>query len=276
MKYKLFISDYDGTLGHAPDNNIDEEIFKAIQEFSKKGGKFVVCSGRNIDSLTNILSSVGLQNTGVAVGIQGSIIKDLETGEIIFSKGLDKKIAIDFANRLKKDGHSVIVFLGDYMHYEKVDERISAYIKMHGKINHKGICVESFQKAIEESPCEVSKVLAICKKELVEFYQEEYNKIYKDDNIVINSGGEHLIEGINPDYDKGNAVRFLAKHYGVPLDQVIAVGDSTNDIGLVKGEWHGVAVGDAKQALKEVAKEVTVPYKDKPVLHLLKKYCLED
>ena len=84
MKYKLFISDFDGTLGHAPANTIDEEILTAIKEFSNRGGKFVVCSGRNIDSLTNILSSVGLQNTGVAVGIQGSIIKDLETDKIIF------------------------------------------------------------------------------------------------------------------------------------------------------------------------------------------------
>ena len=170
----------------------------------------------------------------------------------------------------------MLVFLGDIMHYEKLDERITYYIKMHGKISHKGTCVEDFQKAIEESPCEVSKVLAISNKELVEFYQEEYNRIYKDENIVINSGGEYLLEGINPDYDKGSAVRFLAKYYDIPLDQVITVGDSTNDIPLVKGEWHGVAVGDGKQALKDVAKEVTVPYKDKPVLHLLKKYCLED
>ena len=276
MKYKLFISDFDGTLGHSPENTIDQETLTAIKEYSSKGGTFVICSGRNLDSLTNILSSVNMQNTGVLVGIQGSIMKDLQTGELLFCDGLDKKTAIDFTNRLLADGHSVVLFLGDVMHFEQRDERIAYYVKMHGNISHKGNYVDSLEKEIEKSQYPVTKVLGICEKGLEDFFQAKYNEIYKGKNISVNSGGSYLLEGINPKLDKGNAVRFLAKHYNIPLDQVITVGDSTNDIPLVKGEWHGVAVGDAKQALKDVAKEVTVPYKDKPVLHLLKKYCLSD
>ena len=276
MKYKLFISDFDGTLGHAPENTIDQETLTAIKEYSSRGGTFVICSGRNLDSLTNILSSVNMQNTGVLVGIQGSIIKDLQTGEFLFCDGLDKKTAIDFTNRLLADGHSVVLFLGDVMHFEQRDERIAYYVKMHGNISHKGNYVDSLEKEIEKSQYPVTKVLGICEKGLEDFFQAKYNEIYKGKNISVNSGGQYLLEGINPNLDKGNAVRFLAKHYNVSLDQVITVGDSTNDIPLVKGEWYGVAVGDGKQALKDVAKEVTVPYKDKPVLHLLKKYCLDD
>ena len=276
MKYKLFISDFDGTLGHSPENTIDQETLTAIKEYSSKGGTFVICSGRNLDSLTNILSSVNMQNTGVLVGIQGSIMKDLQTGELLFCDGLDKKTAIDFTNRLLADGHSVVLFLGDVMHFEQRDERIAYYVKMHGNISHKGNYVDSLEKEIEKSQYPVTKVLGICEKGLEDFFQAKYNEIYKGKNISVNSGGSYLLEGINPKLDKGNAVRFLANHYNVRLDQVITVGDSTNDIPLVKGEWHGVAVGDAKQALKDVAKEVTVPYKDKPVLHLLKKYCLSD
>ena len=36
MKYKLFISDYDGTLGVAPANTIDEETLFAINKFIEK------------------------------------------------------------------------------------------------------------------------------------------------------------------------------------------------------------------------------------------------
>ena len=52
------------------------------------------------------------------------------------------------------------------------------------------------------------------------------------------------------------------------------MGDSTNDIELIKGEWHGVAVGDAREELKAVAKEITVPYSEQPIKYLLEKYCL--
>ena len=60
----------------------------------------------------------------------------------------------------------------------------------------------------------------------------------------------------------------------MPLEKVITVGDSTNDIELLKGPWHGVAVGNASEELKKVADEITVPFKENPVLALLKKYCL--
>ena len=61
MKYKLFISDYDGTLGEAPANQIDVETLEAIAEFEKKGGVFVVCSGRETASIMPILKKFNIQ-----------------------------------------------------------------------------------------------------------------------------------------------------------------------------------------------------------------------
>ena len=54
----------------------------------------------------------------------------------------------------------------------------------------------------------------------------------------------------------------------------MAVGDSTNDIELLNGPWHGVAVGDGRKELLAVADEITVPYNENPVKVLLEKYCL--
>ena len=51
MKYKLVISDYDGTLGCAPQNDIDAKTLSAIKKFQAKGGKFVVCTGRMFASV---------------------------------------------------------------------------------------------------------------------------------------------------------------------------------------------------------------------------------
>ena len=91
---------------------------------------------------------------------------------------------------------------------------------------------------------------------------------------MFNSGAKYLLECINKKYNKGQAVRFLAEHYGVSLNEVLTVGDSTNDIPLIDGEWFGVAVGDGSEQVKKVAKEITVDFNDKPVLHLIEKYCL--
>ena len=47
MKYKLMISDYDGTLGGAPTNTIDDETLSAIREYQEKGGIFVIYTGNS-------------------------------------------------------------------------------------------------------------------------------------------------------------------------------------------------------------------------------------
>ena len=44
----------------------------------------------------------------------------------------------------------------------------------------------------------------------------------------------------------------LIFYYSLTPKEVMTVGDSTNDVTLVKGEWHGVAVGDGKEMLKKV------------------------
>ena len=77
MKYKLFISDYDGTLGKAPENDIDFETRKAISEFTRKGGIFTVCSGRETGSINKILKPQGLE--GLVVSLQGAHISDIYT-----------------------------------------------------------------------------------------------------------------------------------------------------------------------------------------------------
>ena len=88
MKFELFISDYDKTLGDAPDK-ISPENVKAIQEYTAKGGKFVVCTGRMFSSIAPICKKYGLK--GLVVSYQGAMINDIETGECLFKGGISNE-----------------------------------------------------------------------------------------------------------------------------------------------------------------------------------------
>ena len=102
---------------------------------------------------------------------------------------------------------------------------------------------------------------------------EEYNKKFKG-ALLANSGAKYLMEIVNPVWNKGVSVEFLAERYGIDKAEVLAVGDSTNDLSLMGRGFHGVAVGDGNPLLQAAADEVTVPFAEKPVEVLLKKYCL--
>ena len=270
MKYKLFISDYDGTLGVAPKNDIDSETVSAIKKFTEQGGIFVVCSGRETTSITRILRESNLDK-GLLVSFQGARITDLNTGENIFDGGLDDKVAIDILNSVEYSGLTPLAYVGSTFFYNELNPYTERY---ENAVRLKGF-VTDVKEYIRENKLKTSKICWLGEDKTVNEVADQMNEKYKGSGVKFNSGAKNLLEAINVNCSKGVAVKFLAKYYGVSLNEVIAVGDSTNDIDLISGAWHGVAVGDGREELKAVADEITVPFDEKPVLTLLKKYCLD-
>ena len=266
MKYKLFISDFDGTLGQSAGNSIEPETVAAINRYKEKGGIFVVCTGRMLTSIRPICIKCGL--SGLIASYQGAMINDIETGASILDAGLDFKTAAEVAEVLLKEGVPTVADIGDVMYCEEYTK----YTEFHKEFSRIEL-VDDLVKLILDKKETVHKLVSVGEPAFVKSLIKKYTPIFGD-KALLNSGGDFLLEVINPKYSKGNAVKFLADYYGVKLSEVLAVGDSTNDIELLRGEWHGVAVGDGKEALKAVAKEITVPFKEKPVKHLLEKYCL--
>ena len=55
-------------------------------------------------------------------------------------------------------------------------------------------------------------------------------------------------------WGKGEAVKVLANHYGLALDEVVAFGDSENDISMFEVVAHPVAVANASEATMAAAR----------------------
>lgn len=72
---------------------------------------------------------------------------------------------------------------------------------------------------------------------------------------------------------KLSALAFLlARQYQIDLSEVIAFGDNYNDVELIAGVGHGVAVANAKDALLAVAQEVSPSNIEDGVALTLEKY----
>ena len=270
MKYKLFLSDYDGTLGVAPENDIDEQTANAIKEYQKRGGKFVICTGRAYGSLLDIVDKKGINC--LLAGFQGAFIRQAHAPDYLFYGGIEKDLAKKIIKVLLKEKFQVVAYQNDVMYYQGDGSLVDKYMIF---INSSGVKkVDDLEKAIVGT---VSKMVVLCPEELSDQTVEKVRSMVADDTISVNAAVKGCVEIINNRLDKANAVRIIAEYYNIPYDQIITVGDSDNDIGLVGGgAWHGVAVGDAREELKAVAKEVTVPFKEKAVKYLLEKYCLND
>ena len=83
----------------------------------------------------------------------------------------------------------------------------------------------------------------------------------------ISKRGKYRDTTINKDYEylnisplhinKNEALNFLATHLEIAKKDMLAIGDNVNDLEMVKEAGIGVAVKDAYDDLKNVAKYVT-------------------
>ncbi len=61
------------------------------------------------------------------------------------------------------------------------------------------------------------------------------------------------VELTHREASKGKAVEWLASHWGVPRQEVMAIGDQGNDCSMIEWAGLGVAMGNAVASVKAIA-----------------------
>ncbi len=83
-----------------------------------------------------------------------------------------------------------------------------------------------------------------------------------------------FVNVVDPAVSKGSGLVQLAGHLGIGLDQVMAIGDGTNDLTLLEKAGFKVAMGNARDELKAAADYVTLSVEDSGVAAAIKRFIL--
>ena len=82
-----------------------------------------------------------------------------------------------------------------------------------------------------------------------------------------------MLECVAAGADKGTALKKIADGYGIAMSEVIAMGDSFNDVAMIKAAGLGVAMGNACEPIKKLA-DITAPTNNADgVAEIINKYC---
>jgi Cof subfamily protein (haloacid dehalogenase superfamily) len=71
---------------------------------------------------------------------------------------------------------------------------------------------------------------------------------------------------------KAVSVKFISQHFNIPLESMMAVGDSEGDKEMLQTVGYGIAMGNAEESIKEIAFDVTSSNDEDGVAQALKKY----
>lgn len=265
---RLIVSDFDGTL--IDDNQrILPQVKTAIDEYVASGGIFAVCTGRMLASILPQVRALGLK--GIVVGHQGSVIAEIESGKIIKNGGIGYEGVAEICRTVEELNQPVNIY-ADEMLYTNIPKN-NKYLQLYEKI----IGVEATYVEGKISKF-VEKNKLFCQKVAILVAENERDALYKKlcdslgNKYDVTCSAKVLVE-ISPLNDnKGEAVKFLAKHFEIPLSSSVAIGDNLNDLPMIKTAGTGVAVGNADPVLKAAADFVTVSNNEGAVARIIEKF----
>jgi hydroxymethylpyrimidine pyrophosphatase-like HAD family hydrolase len=118
-----------------------------------------------------------------------------------------------------------------------------------------------------------TKVLVVAQEDLIDKLFAQVYPLYGD-KLHITKSKPHFLEFSHPLGNKGDALAAIAGHYGVARDEIIAVGDSYNDLEMIDYAGLGVVVGNARPEIRERADYVCRTNEDCGVAEVVEKFIL--
>lgn len=268
LNYKLIVSDFDGTL--IDDNQqVLPEVRTAIKNYIDCGGVFAVCTGRMTCCILPRVREVGLK--GLVVAYQGTVIADIESGKILKTGGISSENIAEICRNIKELGHPVNVYCGDdlYTDIPKDNKYLQMYEKIVG-INAKYVDGDIAEYVLNNRLFCQKVAILVAHEEQAALYAELFRRL--GDRFDVTCSAKVLIE-ISPLGDnKGEAVKFLANKFGIPIEKTVAAGDNLNDLSMIKVAGIGVAVGNATEDLKKAADFVSVSNNEGAIAQIIEKF----
>ncbi|MBD5132788.1 MAG: excinuclease ABC subunit UvrC [Clostridiales bacterium] len=283
MKYKLVAVDLDGTLLN-DDLEISAGNIAAVKDYVERGGIFTFATGRSPRSVKKFLPALGLDKRPVRLLCNiGSVIVDSASLEILNVYDIPKEISTEFLKLAPTLSRFVLVYTVDGSKIEKLDSIAERYAQ---NINIEFDAVGDLSEYAASGKSKIVKiVLVMDERELddtakrlnVEFPQLQYTQSTAPFLQRLKKDGEDfkpaMIECVLRGVDKGVALKAIADGYGIPMTEVIAMGDSFNDASMIKAAGLGVVMANAPEPIKRLADYVTDTNNADGVAKVLEIFC---
>ncbi len=267
---KLLFTDLDGTL-LTDDKQILDVDMSAISKMLEKGHKLVLCTGRPLTSAKMLAKRYGFDRPGFfLVSFNGGLIYDYATEKSILTRRIsvdDVKFIMDRAHECGMHAHT---YAGDLVVSEHETEQLKTYCRImqmdYLVVNDireyfgsegvtSGMAPNVPINVVVKPPIKVNIITPFDHGSLVDF-RAEMRKTTAGKLFDVFSKPE-MLEFSHMKSNKGDAVRFMADFYKVPLSSTIAVGDEENDCPMIEAAGVGVAMSNASEVAKKVANYVT-------------------
>lgn len=269
---RLIAMDMDGTLLNSK-QQISPGNAQALRAARDQGIKLAICSGRSPGDIAMFALENGLENCAL-LSLNGTYC-------------LEQPLSAPFCNHVLDQetlNAALYIIRDEKMPFACYAQNRVVLFPMNGETRH------SFWVAHEEgllapeildetSGLEhvlsqgINKIICLASDE--QSWQRTRQRLLQMERLDVSTSWPLDFELMPVPYGKGSAVAELAQKMGITAEQVMTFGDYDNDISMIAYAGLGVAMANATESLRRVAKTVTLSNDEDGVAHAIYQYALK-
>ncbi len=250
MKKKLVVCDIDSTLivKYQP---LSDRSKAVINELKRRGIYFGIASGRTLEEIRSMMNSWGYDDFELLIGLNGAAIWD----------DIAKKKYEDFV--LKKEWiREILDIMAPYpknniMMYR---DRIVLCDNIDDNLEHSSKVTNMIPRPVKswEEYCEYdnAKIMFRVTEEEMARLEVALQKLPNDRYQWFKTQST-LLEFAHRDVSKGYALKKFCELENIPMEAVMAFGDTTNDNDLLAASGWGVCMQNGSDDTKQIADDIT-------------------
>lgn len=270
MTVKLIALDLDGTI-FGDDLLISERSRKAIAAAQERGVIVTIATGRMFRSARRIGDDLGIH--GPLICYQGALVQDNTTGEVLYHKTIPLPLAHEIISAAHARGLHLNLYMNDDLYVERITPEAGFYsqVNMGLPLNVVG---DLHAWLAAQHGSEPTKLVIVTDPAITDATLSLFTRLYGA-QLQVTKSHVRFTEFTSVECSKGRALAFLAAHYGIAQQEVMAVGDGHNDLDMITWAGYGVAMQTAPQAVRDAARFVCPPLLEDGAACAIERYVLD-
>lgn len=278
---KLIAIDLDGTLLNE-ENKISRKNIDAIEFAQANGVEVVIATGRAHFDVQNIFKETKLKTW--IIGANGATIHQ-PNGELFHSVSINRQDAFQILNWLEQEEYYYEIFSNDSILSPQNGRELLAIEIDRAKSANPEVSADQLIEAAAKQYSQTGLSFITSYKELIDTDINVYNILafsfdeekrqkgkthFKHlENVTMVTSAKHNFEFEHKKASKGIALEILANKLTMNLADTAAVGDSFNDLSMLRIVGRSAAMGNALEEIKNSCQEVTLTNVDDGVAHFI-------
>lgn len=252
MMTKIFFTDLDNTL-LTREKQVSPLTYDALKKWTSAGHKLVLCSGRALDSVAYVRESLKLHFPNMyLIGCNGGEIYDCEANTQLLRVSLPYETVMEVFAIARKCGVYVQTYSDTHILTETEGPELSYYRRA---VHTPYVITDNIMAYLDKEPCKCLAIGLDNPEQLEVFCKTVQSRL--GDQLSVLYSTPRYIELFPASSGKGIGLQWLCNYLHIPVSRSLAAGDELNDISMLEAAGVGIAMENAREAVKKTADIIT-------------------